>query len=55
MNALILQIIFICGIVYGLIMFFIVIRKGSKMEKYQLMLSISLVVMCTTSFLLTLY
>ncbi|WP_162297941.1 hypothetical protein [Halalkalibacillus sediminis] len=55
MDHWILQVIFVCGIVYGLATFVLFIKRNSKKEKYQLVLSISTVVMCTVSLLLTIF
>ncbi|SES67411.1 hypothetical protein SAMN05216389_101356 [Oceanobacillus limi] len=46
----VLQVIFVCGIIYGLISFFITLKKRSK-DKSQLTLAISLIIVCTASFI----
>ncbi|MCF6136620.1 hypothetical protein [Pseudalkalibacillus berkeleyi] len=53
MKELSLQIIFISGILYGFITFFIAMRKKEKKEVSQLALSISLIGVCAASFLMT--
>ncbi|QST00904.1 hypothetical protein IMZ31_04860 [Pontibacillus sp. ALD_SL1] len=47
----ILQGIFICGIIYGLISFFITLKKRSN-DKNQLTLAISLIIVCAASFIM---
>ncbi|WP_430787508.1 hypothetical protein VBD025_16645 [Virgibacillus flavescens] len=54
MNETISQIINVSGIIFGLLMFFLSLKKGLGKEKYWIILSISIVFMCTTSFVLTL-
>ncbi|MFD2749801.1 hypothetical protein ACFSUM_05185 [Virgibacillus siamensis] len=53
MDSFILQIVFVCGIIFGLMMFLSTITRKSNKDTYQMMLSIAVVVMCVTSFLLT--
>ena len=53
LDSSILQFILICGVLYGLITFFIEIKKKSGMSKNQLGLSIALVVSGTVAFLMT--
>ena len=53
MDSLILQILLICGVLYGLITFFIEIKKKSNRSKNQLGLSIALIVAGTAGFLMT--
>ncbi|MBO1004537.1 hypothetical protein [Pseudogracilibacillus auburnensis] len=53
MALLILQLVFICGVIYGLIIFFIEVKKRSNMSKYQLGVSIALIVAGTAAFLMT--
>ncbi|MEI5907974.1 hypothetical protein WAK64_13005 [Bacillus spongiae] len=54
MTNLLLKILFICGIIYGIISLFITVRKKANQEMNQLVISISLVVACTAAFLMTL-
>ena len=53
MDSMILQIILVCGVLYGLISFFIEIKKKSNMSKNQLGLSIALIIAGTAAFLMT--
>ncbi|WP_171050777.1 hypothetical protein [Bacillus sp. BHET2] len=54
MNGLLLQIVFACGIIYGFITLFIAIKKNGKREWNQLILALSLIVVCAASFLIAL-
>ncbi|MBP2257661.1 hypothetical protein [Virgibacillus alimentarius] len=54
MGVTILQVVFLCGIIYGFLSFFLEMKNKSKKDKNQLMLSISVVVASTASFLLLL-
>ncbi|SFE07848.1 hypothetical protein SAMN05216238_10815 [Lentibacillus persicus] len=53
MDSLILQFVLVCGVLYGLISFFVEIKKKSNMSKNQLGLSIALMVAGTAAFLIT--
>ena len=53
LNELILQIIFVAGILYGLITFFIAMTKKGKKEISKLTLSISIVVSCAAAIIMT--
>jgi len=51
LDSPILQFIFICGVLYGLITLFVAIKQKPNKSKNQIGLSIALVVVCGTAFL----
>ncbi|MEN1969668.1 hypothetical protein WMZ97_16520 [Lentibacillus sp. N15] len=53
MDSPILQFIFICGVLYGLITLFVAIKQMPNKSKNQIGLSIALVVVCGTAFFTT--
>ncbi|MCM3611673.1 hypothetical protein M4S82_10450 [Planococcus sp. MERTA32b] len=54
MDSPILQFILILGVLYGLITFYIEVKRKSAVSKYQVGLSFALIVACTAAFLMTL-
>lgn len=53
MDSPILQVVLILGVLYGLITFYIETKRKSAVSKYQIGLSVALIVACTTVFLMT--
>lgn len=53
MDSLILQVVLLLGVLYGLITFFIGVKRKSTVSRYQVGLSAALIVSCAAAFLLT--
>lgn len=53
MDSAILQSILILGVLYGIITFYIEVKRKSAASKYQIGLSFALIVACTATLLTT--